>query len=203
MPGLGGAVRSEQIPGRGRAEPRGQNGGGSGDETVGDNGHAAGGGSEEETAHGRYLEAANAAQNPQRTFEVTGVKSQGAPNGGTLSRQTGVVGPGAAAGHRFGDLTRDGRGYGTRRRGVSDAHLAKTQKVASGHSGIASELNAGIERGVHLSIRHGRTFTEVPGARGHAAADQLARKRERRRHADIADLQTNSSRARELVNAWP
>jgi hypothetical protein len=70
VPGLSRTMRSKYVSGRGRAVSDSQGGGGRGDESIGDDGHAAGCGSETESTHGRDLKTADAAQNSERTPET-------------------------------------------------------------------------------------------------------------------------------------
>ena len=76
----------------------------------------------------------------------------------------------------------------------------QTQKVASGPYGITSQFNTGFESGVHFNLCHRRAFTEIASAGSGAAADKLARKRERRRNTAIDHLQFGSARSGQRVD---
>src|SRR5271156_6122089 len=77
VPRLRRAMRSKYVSGRGRTMTDSQCGGGRGDESVGDDGHAAGSGSETESAHGSDLKTTDVAQNSERTPETFRVQSEG------------------------------------------------------------------------------------------------------------------------------
>ena len=81
MPGFGRAMRCEQISGRGRADTDRERRGCRCDESVHNNGNAAGRCSQKKAAHSGNFEAAEAAENSQRITQAFGVQSQSAPNG--------------------------------------------------------------------------------------------------------------------------
>src|SRR6185312_3355151 len=73
------------------------------------------------------------------------------------------IGARAAPDNSFKRTAGQGRSYSTRGCGVSNGHLAKTQKIASSRNGFKRDLDTGTQGGSELRVRHSRFLAKVSG----------------------------------------
>ena len=121
--GFGGGVREQQPVFDARAQPRGGERGGSGDEAVHQHRQTHLRAGDVTAGEGGDLETADAAQGFQRRGDVAVVQVERAPDDLHFARDTVGVKTGAGTGELFRRCVEQGAGERRRRGGIADAHL--------------------------------------------------------------------------------